>query len=281
MNIIHISDLHFGPRHWPGNTKVVLDKINSYNPDVVINTGDNTSDGLEDEYSDAGDFLQSINCSHVISTIGNHDKRSMRSHELFMKYIYTPELITIPETSKTNKKHLFLDRKITKVSDYFTDINFIKPIEINGKKLLIISIDSNELYNDNGYVEKEVLKAVSAKIKENEYDIPLLMTHYSVLGTDECPLTNSAALIDFVQLHEIKHVLCGHTHELEIMYTKDIYQGYSFTQYMCGSLSSRNLPNDDNMFLYYENFGSENMHVHLIRIFFKDEEITFKEELVY
>ena len=281
MNIIQISDLHFGPRHWVGNTQVLLEKINSYKADIVINTGDCTSDGLENEYSDAGAFLKSIKCKHVISTMGNHDKRNMRSHELFRKYIYTPELITIPDTTRTSEKHLFLDREITKVDDYFTDINFIKSINIEGKILLVISIDSNELYNDDGYVEKEVLKAVSSKIKERKYDIPLLMTHYSVLGTDECPLTNSAALIDFVQLHNIKHVLCGHTHELEIMYTNDLYQGYSFTQYMCGSLSSRNLPNDDNMFLYYENFGSDNMHVHLVRVFPEDDKIVFKEEFVY
>ncbi|MBI9105591.1 MAG: metallophosphoesterase [Spirochaetales bacterium] len=281
MNIIHISDLHFGPRHWIGNNQILIDKINSYNADIVINTGDNTSDGLEDEYSDAGNFLKSIKCKHVISTIGNHDKRSMRSHELFRKYIYTPELIVIPETTITSKNYLFLDREITMVQDNFTDINFVESIHIDGKTILVISIDSNELYNDDGYVEKEVLKAVSLKIKETDYDLPLLMTHHSVLGTDECPLKNSATLIDFVQLHNIDHVFCGHTHELELMRTKDIYKGYSFTQYMCGTLSSRNHPTDDNMFLYYENIGSDNMHVHLIRIFLNDDKIIFKEELVY
>lgn len=281
MNILHISDLHFGPRHWTGNTRALLDKINSYHADIVINTGDNTTDGLEDEYAAAGEFLRLISCQHVISTLGNHDKRSMRSHELFKKYIYRPEFIVVPETTVTSKKHMFLNREITKVQDYCTDINFIKCIQINGKTLLIICIDSNELYSDDGYVEKEVLKAISLKIKDMEYDIPVLMTHYSVLGTDECPLKNSAALIDFVHLHNIKHVFCGHTHELELMQTNDLYQGHSFTQYMCGSLSSRNHPSDDNMFLYYENFGSENMHVHLNRIFIKGDKLIFKEELVY
>jgi predicted MPP superfamily phosphohydrolase len=161
MNILHISDLHFGHRHWEGNNKVLLKKINSFDADIVINTGDNTTDGLEDEYAEAGRFLKDINCKNVISIIGNHDKRNMRSHELFRKYIYNPEIIFIPEMNNTKKKHLFLDREITKVRDNFTDINFIKPISINKKKALIISIDTNELYRDDGYVEKEVLKAVS------------------------------------------------------------------------------------------------------------------------
>jgi 3',5'-cyclic AMP phosphodiesterase CpdA len=281
MNILHLSDMHFGPGYWMGDTGVLLDKINSYKADLVINTGDNTSDGLENEYSDAGTFLKSIECEHVISTLGNHDKRSMQSQELFRKYIYNPELITIPETTLTTKQHLFLDKKVTLLDVYFTDINFIQTIRINGINLLVISIDSNELYNDNGYVEEEILKEVSLKIKDIQCDLSILMTHYSVLGTDECPLKNSASLIDFVQVHHIKHVLCGHTHQLELMHTKDLYQGHSFTQYMCGSLSSRNLPTDGNLFLYYENFGTDQMHAQLIRIFLLDGQMIFKEEFVF
>ena len=281
MNILHISDLHFGPRHWEGDDQVLLEKINSFKADIVINTGDNTTDGLQDEYAAAARFLKKIKCKNVISIIGNHDKRNMRSHELFRKYIYNPDIIYIPEMVNTNKRHLFLNREITKVRDNFTDINFIKSIVLDGRTVLIVSIDSNELYSDDGYVEKEVLNAVSNKINQAEYDLPLLLTHYSILGTDECPLKNSAALIDFVQEHKIENVFCGHTHELELMRTTDLYHGHSFTQFMCGSLSSCNHANDDNMFLYYENIGNDNMHLYLIRIFLVMGEVSFKEEMIF
>ena len=69
MNILHISDLHFGPRHWEGDDQVLLAKINSYDADIVINTGDNTTDGLE------------------------------------------TAIITIPESTKTRQKYLFLNRE--------------------------------------------------------------------------------------------------------------------------------------------------------------------------
>jgi predicted phosphodiesterase len=281
MNVLHISDLHFGPRHWEGNDKILIKKINSFDADIVINTGDNTTDGLEDEYIKAGRFLKKIKCKNIISIIGNHDKRNMRSHELFRKYIYNPEIIYIPEMAKTKKQHLFLDRKITKVHESFTDINFIKSISIKDQVVLIISIDSNELYRDEGYVEIEVLKAVSKRIKQAEYDIPLLLIHHSLLGTDECPLKNSASIIDFVHEHNVENVFCGHTHELEIMQTIDLYNGNSFIQFMCGSLSSLNHTNDDNMFLYYENLGRENMHLFLIRIFLKEGMVMFKEEKIF
>jgi predicted MPP superfamily phosphohydrolase len=281
MNILHISDMHFGPRHWDGDDEILLEKINSFDADIVINTGDNTTDGLEDECAQAGLFLKGIKCKNVISTLGNHDKRNMRSQELFRKYIDNSEIITIPETTKTRKKNLFLNREITKVDNNFTDLNFIKTISINGIKVLILSIDTNELYSDDGYVEKEMLNAVSKEIEQIEYDLPLLMTHYSILGTDELPLKNSAALIDFVQKHKIGYVFCGHTHELEIMRASDLYQGHSFIHSMCGCLSSSNHPTDDNMFLYYENVGAKDMHLHLIRIFLDMGKVHFKQEMVF
>ena len=281
MNILHISDLHFGPRHWDGNDQLLLEKINSFDADIVINTGDNTTDGLESEYAQAGNFLKEIRCENIISTLGNHDKRNMRSHELFHEYIDDSKIITISKKIKTSKKHLFLNLEITKVNDHFTDINFVKSIEIKGKKVLVISIDSNELYNDDGYVEEKVLNTVTKAIKQEKYDIPLLLTHYSVLGTDECPLKNSATLIDFVQKHKIKHVFCGHTHELELMRTNDLYYGHQFDQYMCGTLSSRNHPKDDNMFLYYENLGTSDMHLYVIRVFPHGDILNFKEEKVF
>jgi len=88
-------------------------------------------------------------------------------------------------------------------------------------------------------------------------------------------------LIDFVQKHKIEYVFCGHTHELELMRTNDLYNGHTFNQFMCGTLSARNHPNDDNMFLYYENLGTEDMHLHLIRIFPENDRLHFKEEKVY
>ncbi|MBU0674127.1 MAG: metallophosphoesterase [Proteobacteria bacterium] len=280
MNLLHISDLHFGPRHWEGDDQVLLNKLNSFNADIVINTGDSTTDGLEDEYVAAGLFLAGLKCDNVISIIGNHDKRNMRSHELFRKYIYDTPVITIPETVLTNKKHLFLNREITKVRENFTDVNFLKSLSIDGKSILIINIDSNELYNDEGFVEKEVLKVASEKIEQLEYDLPLLLTHYSVLGTDECPLKNSSILIDFVQKHKIEYVFCGHTHELELMRTNDLYHNHSFFHFMCGSLSSCNHANDDNMFLYYENLGSADLRLYLVRIFLEGSDMRFAEERV-
>ena len=280
MNVLHISDLHFGPRHWEGDDAKLLDKINSYNADIVINTGDSTSDGLESEYQDAGRFLKSITCENVISIIGNHDKRNMRSHEYFRQYIYNHEIIEPSRPELTIKKDLFLKRDITKIKDNFTDLNYIKTLTFDGVTVLIICIDSNQLSMDEGFVEEEVLRKISKKIGRMKYDKSMMLVHHSILATDEGPLLNSMLLTDFVREHKVEHVFCGHTHQLDLRKSTDLYFDYSFTQYMCGSLSSCNHRDDDNMFLFYEKWGTPEMRIYLIRILFDGDSVSFNEELV-
>ena len=82
MNILHISDLHFGPRHWDGNYQLLLEKINSFNADIVLNTGDNTTDGLESEYVQAGkagvimNLIQFKNYSPARVQINGYNRRT-------------------------------------------------------------------------------------------------------------------------------------------------------------------------------------------------------------
>ncbi len=280
MNILHISDLHFGTRHWDGNDEMLLDKINSYPADLVINTGDSTSDGLESEYQDAAQFLKGITCENVISIIGNHDKRNMRSHEYFTKYIDNDEIILPTQPELTTKKNLYLQRDITKVNNYFTDLNFIKLITIDGMTALVICIDSNILYKDEGFVEEEILKNISRKIDQMKYDRSMMLIHHSILTGDVTPLLNPLLLTAFVREHKIEDVFCGHTHLLQLIKSTDLYFDNSFTQYLVGSLSSSNRVGDDNMFLYLENWGTSEMRIHLIRILLDGDVMSFTEELI-
>ncbi len=280
MNILQISDLHFGTRHWDGNDEMLLDKINSYPADLVINTGDSTSDGLESEYQDAGQFLKGITCENVISIIGNHDKRNMRSHEYFEKYIDHDEIILPSRPELTTKKDLYLQRDISKTKNYFTDLNYIKIVTIDSMTVLVICIDSNILYEDEGFVEEEILRNISRKINRMKYDKSMMLIHHSILTMDAEPLRNSFHVTAFVREHKIEDVFCGHTHRLDLRKSTDLYFKNSFTQYMVGSLSSRNHVADDNQFLYLENWGTSEMRIHLIRILLDDGVMSFTEELI-
>ena len=280
MNILHISDLHFGTRHWDGNDALLLDKINSYAADLIVNTGDNTSDSLESEYTEAEQFLKGLRCEHVISIAGNHDKRNMHSHEYFKKYIGQGERILPLNPKQTVKEHLYLQHDITRLDDHFTDINYIKLVTIAKKTVLIICLDSTVLYEDEGYVDKEILKGFSQKIKHLKYDTSLLLIHHSILTMDKEPLRSSFHVTDFVREHQIKDIFCGHTHRLDLQKSSDLYLKNSFTQYMVGTLSSSNRMGNDNQFLYLENWGSPELQIHLIKIVFNDGVMSFREELI-
>lgn len=280
MNLLHISDMHFGPRHWRGNTELLLEKLNSYESDIVINTGDNTTDALQNEFEAAGNFLKSLTCRHVISIPGNHDKRNMRSAEYFRQYIDDVDVIRPLEREYCNKKGIFLDSNVVGIKDHFTDINFLKKICVDGQWILIVCLDSNELYEDNGLVDEEILRTVSRAIDEQYYDEIILLNHHPILDTDSDPLFNSRSVIQFVIAHSIEYFFCGHSHQLSMMRSTDLYHKHSFTQFKNGSLSSANTPNDTNMFLFYENFGTEEMSIHVVRAIVEGEYLKFEEEIV-
>ena len=280
MNLLHISDMHFGPRHWHGSSKLLLEKLNSYAPDIVVNTGDNTTDALESEFEAAGKFLKSIDCDHIVSIAGNHDKRNMRSAEYFRQYIDDIEVIRPLDREKCAKKNIFLDANANGLKEHFTDINFLKSIIIDGVSLLVVCLDSCELYEDNGLADREMLRAVSHAIGKASYDRVILLNHHSILDTDSDPLFNSRIVIEFVIEHNIEYVFCGHTHQLAMMKSTDLYHKHTFTQYKNGSLSSANTPNDTNMFMYYKNLGCEDMEIHVIRMFVENEGLKFKEEII-
>jgi predicted phosphodiesterase len=146
--------------------------------------------------------------------------------------------------------------------------------------VLVICIDSNQLSEDEGFVEEELLRKISRKVSRMRYDKSMILIHHSILATDEGPLQNSLRLTDFVREHKVEYVFCGHTHQLDLRKSTDLYFDYSFNQFMCGSLSSCNHRDDDNMFLFYENWGTSKMQIHLIRIFFDGDSVSFNKELI-
>ncbi|MFT7186384.1 MAG: 3',5'-cyclic AMP phosphodiesterase CpdA [Pseudohongiellaceae bacterium] len=245
-----------------------------------MNTGDNTTDALENEFEAAGNFLKSIQCQHIVSIPGNHDKRNMRSADYFRQYIDDTEVIRPLNRKKCRKNNIFLDESTNSIKEHFTDINFLKNITINGESILAVCLDTSTLYADKGFVDTEMLRTLSHAISKASYDRIILLNHHSILDSDSDPLFNSRIVVEFVRKHNIEHVFCGHTHQLSIMRATDLYHKHSFTQYKNGSLSSGNTPNDTNMFLYYKNFGTEAMEIHIVRAIVENECLKFKEEII-
>lgn len=280
MKIIHITDLHFGPYQWAGNNDVLLDRLNAFDADLVFNTGDMTTDSLEDEFQQAGDFLKKINCKNVVSIMGNHDKFSRRSHDFFRKYIYDGQFIEPKDKSKIKKRRVYMNKDILTLEGYFYEANLVRTFDINGEKIMVVALDTCLMHQHDGFMEEEILHAVSDIIRSTPHERILMLTHHSVLSTDEVPLRNSKRVTDFIIEHKIEANFCGHTHEIDMVEVRDIIHNHKYRQFMCGSLSSRTILREANMYCSYENFGTEGEKITITRMYPEGENIKFVDEVV-
>jgi 3',5'-cyclic AMP phosphodiesterase CpdA len=280
MNILHISDLHFGPWHWKGDNELLLAKLNSYSSDLVINTGDSTSDGLEAEFKAARGFLEGLRCPHRISLIGNHDKRVPAGPALFREYLGGGEFISPLRPADCHKPNIFLEPAGPDAEGDFTDLNFIKRVKVGAETLVLIGLDSTEMARDNGVVDLEMLRSVAQRVGGRAGERIVLLIHHSILDSDSDPLFNSWRVIDFVRQLGIEHVFCGHTHKLALMRSTDLVHRHTFAQYKNGSLTSSQTPYDSNMFLFFENFAASDMVIHVVRPIVDGGRLRFEEELL-
>ncbi len=87
LTIAHISDIHAGsPYFVPSLMDRVVVELNELRPDVVVCTGDLTEMGFRQDYVVAHEYLQRLECPHVVVIPGNHDARNVG-------YVHFEELI--------------------------------------------------------------------------------------------------------------------------------------------------------------------------------------------
>jgi len=280
MKIIHITDFHFGPYQWGGNNDILLERINAFNADIVLNTGDMTTDSLECEFKEARDFLSKIKCDNIISILGNHDKFSKRSHNFFSKYIYNGNFIEPKDKSKVKKNNIYMNKDIVTLDSYLYEANFIRLFEINDEKILIVALDTCVMHQHTGLMEEEILHSISDVIKNTPHDRIIILSHHPILGTDNDPLYNSKYIINFINKHKVEAIFCGHTHELAIIKITDIIYNHTYRQFICGSMSSRTILNETNMYCSYENFGSKDEKIIVTRMYPEGNNINFIDTII-
>ncbi len=98
LNLLHISDLHFGPFFVPAVAESLLEKLWELEADILINSGDYTQRAKRQQYQDASDFLRRLPQIPRIDIPGNHDvplyrviERIFAPYALYREYI-SPQL---------------------------------------------------------------------------------------------------------------------------------------------------------------------------------------------
>jgi 3',5'-cyclic-AMP phosphodiesterase len=78
FTIVQLSDLHCGQQFFlPNLLERAVSEVNDLAPDVVIVSGDLTSNGFRDEYALAKRYLDGIDCPAKVVIPGNHDSRNV------------------------------------------------------------------------------------------------------------------------------------------------------------------------------------------------------------
>jgi len=78
ITIAQMSDLHCGSPHFvPSLLERAIAEINDIQPDVVIVSGDLTSDGFRPEFQTAREYIDRVECERLIVIPGNHDSRNV------------------------------------------------------------------------------------------------------------------------------------------------------------------------------------------------------------
>jgi 3',5'-cyclic AMP phosphodiesterase CpdA len=73
INILHISDLHFGPPYHPEVGEAVQTFARRLRPDLIVASGDFTQRATEDQFREARAFLDRLPEAPRVVTPGNHD----------------------------------------------------------------------------------------------------------------------------------------------------------------------------------------------------------------
>lgn len=95
--ILHISDIHFGPHHLPELATAVLALAEERRPDLVVISGDLTHRARRDQFEAARAYIDRFPVP-TLAVPGNHDVPMYRVHErLFDRYgayrrYFSPEL---------------------------------------------------------------------------------------------------------------------------------------------------------------------------------------------
>jgi 3',5'-cyclic AMP phosphodiesterase CpdA len=81
LKLLHLSDLHFGPKYLPHVGEALLRTAAELDPDIIVVSGDFTQRAKRGQFSEARAFLDCLPPTPLVVTPGNHDIPLYRAFE--------------------------------------------------------------------------------------------------------------------------------------------------------------------------------------------------------
>ena len=214
VEIIHISDLHYGSEFVPEYMENIISYIKDSKPDVVICTGDIIHKGRVVQYREVLPYINRIKeLSNFLAVPGNHDAKN--SGLIFFERLIGPR-----------RSKLLLE----------------------DKDAIIVGVCSARDDIASGEIGDEQLDWLGRQFNKNLEDRVLALHHHLIpipmSGQKFTTVRDAGELIEFTQLFEIDLVLMGHRH-VPHAYTISWKNSSSTTFLYCGTSTSNKVRADD------------------------------------
>lgn len=222
LNLMHISDLHFGPPYIPKVGEALLRAAQAMMPDAVVVSGDLTQRAKPGQFREAHAFLERLPAAPQVVVPGNHDIPLYRIWERLLQpyHLY--------------RKHIAEERDTVVRLD----------------KAVIVALDSTHPYRavKNGRIHRHQLEFCKQAFADTPDDVArIVVAHHHFApapdydGSDVMPKAKRA-LDTFTRLR-VDLIMAGHLHRAYVGNSLDVYSGedrsHGILIAQCGTTTSR------------------------------------------
>ena len=222
LNLLHISDLHFGEPFVERVGAVLAPKIAEMAPDVLVISGDITQRAKPREFKAARDYFERLPPIPRVIVPGNHDIPLYRAHERLL------------QPYKLYRKY---------ISDELDSV-------LRLENAVIVALDSTNPYRavSNGRIRREQLEFCAKEFASAPPDSARIVVahHHFAPAPDydggEVMPKGKRALDMFTQLR-VDLIMAGHLHRAYVGNSLDVYsgedRGHGIIIAQCGTTTSR------------------------------------------
>src|ERR671926_1470479 len=181
LTICQISDIHCGnARFIPDLLDRTIIEINRMNPAVVVVSGDLTDAGYREEFEQAAEYIDCIECEHVMVIPGNHDARNVG-------YIHF--------------ERLFGERQSV----------------IDLDDVILVGVDSSEPDLNDGQVGREHYEFISSTFSGAGDKLKIFVVHHHLIslpgtGRERNIVYDAGDVLEMLAETGVDLVLSGHKH---------------------------------------------------------------------
>ncbi len=179
--IAHLSDIHFGEKGFRrGKVEACVEEVNELSPNLVVVTGDLTSDGLPEEFGGAKELIDGLEPKTIV-IMGNHDAMNVGYNHF---------------------------------ENYFGE----RMVRYEDDKIFLVAVDSSQPDIDEGHIGREFQGYIHNLLSNApRRKMRVFVLHHHLVpvpnaGRERDILVDAGEILRMLVEDETHLALCGHRH---------------------------------------------------------------------